>query len=80
MPKVFSFDGYTFFFFSNEGLPREKCHIHVRKGECLAKFWIDPDVYLASNYGFSSKELNRLSEIIVSHEEAIRSYWNEYFG
>ncbi|HIS66667.1 MAG TPA: DUF4160 domain-containing protein, partial [Candidatus Scatomorpha merdipullorum] len=38
MPKVFEIDGFKFFFFSNEGNPQEPCHIHVRKGNGLAKF------------------------------------------
>ncbi|MCP4109321.1 MAG: DUF4160 domain-containing protein [Desulfobacteraceae bacterium] len=32
--------GYRFFFYSNEGNPLEPLHIHVRKGEAVAKFWI----------------------------------------
>jgi len=27
MPKVFEINGYKFFFFSNEGIPLEQCHI-----------------------------------------------------
>ena len=38
MPIVFRYKGYRFFFFSNEGDPREPMHIHVRKGEASAKF------------------------------------------
>ena len=49
MPVVFYFDGYKFFFFSNEGDPREPIHIHVRKDGNLAKFWIEPSVELADS-------------------------------
>jgi hypothetical protein len=52
MPVVFVFRGYRFFFFSNEGDPREPVHIHVRKNTKLAKFRIEPDVILADSYGF----------------------------
>lgn len=51
MPKVFEINGYRFFFFSNEGDPREPCHIHVRRGNGLAKFWIDPEIRLQRNEG-----------------------------
>ena len=37
MPVVFRYKGYRFFFYSNEGNPREPLHIHVRKGEAVAK-------------------------------------------
>ncbi|WP_244939879.1 DUF4160 domain-containing protein [Leptospira adleri] len=32
MPKVFEKNGFKFFFFANEGNPREPTHIHIRKG------------------------------------------------
>lgn len=47
MPTLFEHEGYRFFFFSNEGDPREPCHIHIRKGESPAKFWIKPEISLA---------------------------------
>ena len=65
MPKVFEWNGYKFFFFSNKGSPLEACHIHVRKGERIAKFWIEPAVSLASAYQMSAKELNLLDKIIT---------------
>jgi len=40
MPVIFRHKGYRFFFFSNEGIPLEPCHIHVKKGSAVAKFWI----------------------------------------
>jgi hypothetical protein len=40
MPTVFYFNGYRFFFFSNEN--DEPIHIHVEKGEGAAKYWLDP--------------------------------------
>jgi len=80
MPKIFEKDGYKFFFFSNEGDPLEPCHIHVRKGQNIAKFWLDPEIRLASSYGFNSKELKIIEEYIRENIEKIRSKWNEYFN
>ena len=74
MPKVFEWRGYKFFFFSNEGQPREPCHIHVRKGEAEAKFWASPYVSLASSYGMSAQDL--LSQNI----DLIRRRWDAHFG
>jgi len=56
MPVVFRRNGFRFFFYSNEGDPREPVHIHVRKGEDEAKFWIGP-VSLASSEGFDARTL-----------------------
>jgi hypothetical protein len=33
MPTIFLWNGYRFYFYSNEGRPREGRHIHIRKGE-----------------------------------------------
>lgn len=44
MPVIFFLEGFKFFFFSNEGDPREPMHVHVRKDSNLAKFWLHPEV------------------------------------
>lgn len=80
MPLVFAFKGFRFFFFANEGHPREPVHIHVRKETKLAKFWLGPPVQLAESRGFSAKELNRIAEIISNRSSEILGAWNEYFS
>jgi hypothetical protein len=57
MPVVFRHKGFRFYFFSNEGNPREPVHIHVMKDGIDAKFWLWPDVMVAYNDGFSAKAL-----------------------
>ena len=80
MPRVFTYRGYIFFFFSNEGAPLEPIHIHVRKDACLAKFWVEPSVQLAASHGFTDRELNRLHRLVVSHVDLIKERWHEHFG
>jgi hypothetical protein len=79
MPTVFVHKGVRYFFFSNEGNPREPVHIHVRKNEALAKFWLDP-VRLEDSYGFDSRALREISDIIEERAEQIRRAWREHFG
>ena len=79
MPVVFVVSGFRFFFFSNEGDPREPVHIHVRKERNLAKFWINPDVQLADSYGFSATELNKIRKIIDNRRAEIEDAWHEHF-
>jgi hypothetical protein len=38
MPTILVFEGFRFFFFSNEGF--EPPHIHVEKAEGHAKYWL----------------------------------------
>lgn len=80
MPKVFSKNGYKFFFFSNEGDPLEPLHVHVRKAEATAKFWLEPQVHLAYSYSFSSKELKWLEKEITLNKKLIEDTWNAYFN
>lgn len=80
MPKVLEVDGYRFFFFSNEGDPMEPCHIHIRKGNGLAKFWVDPRVRLAESIAFSAKELRFIEKTVNENRELIRRAWDEFFS
>lgn len=80
MPNIFPYKGYRFFFYSNEGNPREPAHIHVRKGSATAKFWLMPEVKLASAYGFSASELNELEGVAIEQRQYFERRWNEFFG
>jgi hypothetical protein len=80
MPVVLRYKGYRFFFYSNEGDPREPLHIHVRRGEAVAKFWVAPEVKLADSYGMSGHELTELAQVVRDNREIIERTWNEFFG
>jgi hypothetical protein len=80
MPVVFRHKGYRFFFYSNEGMPREPLHIHVRKGEALAKFWLEPLPEVAESYKLSAHELHELLDVAIQHKAEIQRYWDEYFN
>jgi hypothetical protein len=70
----------VFFFFSNEGNPLEPCHIHVRKAEALAKFWVSGSgVMLAESYALSATELQKLHKIIQQNTPLIEKTWHDYF-
>jgi hypothetical protein len=79
MPKVFEIEGYRGFFFSNEGVPMEPIHIHVKKGRGEAKFWVTPNVTLAESWNLKVSELTRAQEIVVEHRQEILDFWNRYF-
>lgn len=79
MPRVYDWKGYRFFFYSNEGSPLEPVHIHVRKDQAVAKFWLDPDVTLSNSWGFASSELNKLAAVVNENSDLIRSKWHEHF-
>ena len=80
MPTVFRHDGFRFFFYSNEGSPREPVHIHVMKAGSEAKFWLEPDILLNSSSGFDARTLRKLTVIVEQHQDLIKEVWHEYFG
>ena len=79
MPVVLRWKGCKFFFFSNEGDPREPVHIHVRCHGARAKFWLGP-VAVAENIGFAAHELTDMAHVVSEHHEQIERAWHEHFG
>jgi hypothetical protein len=80
MPVVFRDGGLRFFFFSNEGSPREPRHVHVKGGGGDAKIWLEPEVALAESYRFNSSELARILRVVSERRDLILKAWDEYFG
>ncbi len=76
MPVILRLFGYKYLFYSNES--DEPPHIHVRKGNAHAKFWLEP-VSLAKNEGFKIHQLNKLEKIIIANEANFVKAWKQYF-
>ena len=56
-PTVCRAGPFRFYFFSRE---ESRVHIHVVSAQGEAKFWIEPKIELARNYGLSDSDgLNR---------------------
>jgi Domain of unknown function (DUF4160) len=79
MPVVFRYEGFRFFFYSNEGSPREPIHIHVGRGDGEAKFWINP-VSLADSDGFNARTLHMLANLVEQNRGLIERTWYDYFA
>ena len=79
MPVVFRLRSFRFFFYSNEGTPREPAHIHVEKDQMEAKFWLNPEVRVAYNDGYDARTLRELLAIIEANKDRIERAWNEFF-
>jgi Domain of unknown function (DUF4160) len=79
MPTVFTWNGLRFFFYSNEGDPREPLHIHVKGAEGDAKFWLNPMVQLADSRGFDARALRQLHSLAEEKAALIEKAWYEHF-
>ena len=53
-PTVFRDGGIRVSFFSRE---EPRMHVHVQSAEAEAKFWMEPEIELEVNYGFSDREV-----------------------
>lgn len=77
MPTVFYFNGYRFYFFSQEN--DEPVHIHVEKAEAAAKFWLLPEVREEYSYGFTGKQRKEIKQIILGNLDTLKKAWYEHF-
>ncbi|RAT10783.1 MULTISPECIES: DUF4160 domain-containing protein [Lonsdalea] len=80
MPVILRLNGFKFFFYSNEGNPREPAHIHVRNTENEAKFWTENGVKLSRNDGFDARTLRELTKMIEQNQTLFVEAWYDYFS
>lgn len=77
MPTLLLVDGFRFHFFSREG--NEPPHVHVRKGDAIAKLWLR-SVQLDFSEGFNPSELRRIRELTFEQQAEFIERWHEHFG
>ena len=74
-PKFRQEDGFKIY--SNE---EERKHIHVVKAGCEAKFWLEPQIELATNYGFDSKDLKKIKELVERYGNDFKQQFAAHIG
>jgi hypothetical protein len=52
--------------------------MHVDRENQSAKFWLDPDVALAANYGYSRRELHDIERRMREPLEPLRHEWDGF--
>ena len=75
-PTVLQSGPYRFFFFSSDR--NEPPHVHVKRDDKIAKFWLTP-VREAYNYGFKPVELKQVAAITTENEAVLLKAWHDYF-
>ncbi len=76
MPTDLVIDGFRFFFYSNEHLPK---HIHIEKAEKTAKFNLE-NVELVKSSGFNSTQLKTMRNLVEVNQELLIQKWDEFFS
>ena len=79
MPSVFRDGPFRFFFYSNEGNPREPLHVHVRGAGGEAKIALDPTPRVVRSRGLSSAILQTLTGIVAQNRTQIEEAWDDHF-
>jgi hypothetical protein len=75
-PTIFRDGAYRFFFFSRE---ERRPHVHVSHPMGEAKYWMEPSIKLAVNYGLTAQRLARALRLIEEHQDEIRAAWRRHF-
>jgi hypothetical protein len=76
MSTVFYINGFRFFFYSNEHLPK---HIHIEKTEKTAKFNLE-NIELIKSAGFNASELKQLRNLVEENQQTLIQKWDEFFS
>jgi len=78
MPTIMREGPYRFFFYSDEGDPREPPHIHAASAGKVAKFWLDP-VEFASSNRLRAHEIRDLGKLVERHRNMFLEAWRAHF-
>ena len=76
-PTIFRRGPYRFYFFSRE---EPRMHVHVQCPDGEAKFWLEPEIELAQNFGLKPRQISTLHRLVKDHEDEIRRAWNAHFN
>ena len=76
MPTIINIDGFRFFFYSNEHLPKQ---IHIEKTEKTAKFNLE-FVELVKSSRFNASELKQIRNLVEQNQKLLIQKWNEFFS
>jgi hypothetical protein len=55
-------------------------HVHVCCGDGEAKFWLEPEVSLANNYGLNSSQVTEVRKVVEERRDEIARAWRKHFG
>jgi hypothetical protein len=76
MPTLLRENGYRFFFFSDEHLPK---HVHVEKSDKYIRIELET-LKVTDSYQMTSKEIREVVGLVEKHREIFLEGWNEYFN
>lgn len=79
MPTILQLYGWRFFFYAEEG--NEPIHVHCKKGNADAKYWLDVDaieISEARSREMSPADKRFVRKIIFQHFDYFVSEWKAF--
>jgi len=79
MPTILMILGWRIYFYANER--NEPMHVHCRKGDSEAKYWLDVDTFEVIEvhaYNMSAADKRTIRRIIFQHFDYIASQWHAF--
>jgi hypothetical protein len=76
-PTIVRDGPFRLFFFSRE---ESRIHVHVAHSDGEAKFWLTPDVTLATSTGLTPRQLNEAKLVVQVHLKEINDAWIHHFS
>jgi hypothetical protein len=76
-PTIFRDGSFRFYFFSRE---ESRMHVHAQCPDGEAKFWLEPTIALAQNYGLSDQQVRAAQQLVEARADEIRSAWRKHFA
>ena len=76
MPTVLRVGPYQFYFYASDVV--EPPHVHVKRDQAEAKFWLSPVQYERSRR-FPPHELRKIRSLVVANQRRLLEIWYEYF-
>ena len=55
-------------------------HVHIISADGEAKYWLEPEIELTKNYGYTRKQLKDVERLIEEHQYELISAWREHFA
>ena len=75
-PTVVRDGQFRLFFFSRE---EARIHVHVAHPDGEAKFWLTPEIAVATATGLSPRQLREAQAIVEAHIQEIQDAWHHHF-
>jgi hypothetical protein len=76
-PTVLRDGKFRLFFFSRE---ETRIHVHVAHPDGEAKFWLTPQVHLATSVGLDQRLVREAQSVVENHLAEITNAWRSHFG